>query len=50
VQFICDPCKTAANIRDGGSLAIIEIKKRGHSNCKGDTWCDCQHRVGRHNV
>lgn len=47
LDFICNPCKMAADIITNGSPAILDMKKRGHQNCKGKGQCDCQHRVGK---
>ncbi len=40
MNFICIPCRVAADgkIPLGGP-------KRGHEQCRGGTWCDCQHRL-----
>lgn len=46
-NYICDPCKTAANIITNGSPALRDMKKRGHTRCVGKGQCDCQHRVGK---
>lgn len=45
MQFICKPCKSAADIvMEKGSIAV-EIKKSRHKLCPGGTWCECQHRI-----
>jgi hypothetical protein len=44
--FICDPCRYTAD-----KVVILKGKAQpGHKSCKGGTWCDCQHRVGRKNT
>lgn len=48
MNFICNPCKDAADDR-GTEINALEFKRIRHSECKGATWCDCQHRVGRPN-
>lgn len=35
IRFICTACKSAS---DGDYPPM-------HLECKGGTWCDCQHRV-----
>ena len=46
MNFICQPCRTAAD--NPITVNKEEIKmKRPHDNCKGGTWCDCQHRTGK---
>ena len=27
-----------------------DCKNQAHEKCKGDTWCDCQHRVPKKDV
>jgi hypothetical protein len=50
MNFICDPCKHAGELPEGSNVLFsLELKKANHSKCKGSTWCDCQHRVGRKN-
>lgn len=50
LSFICNPCKEAGTIIESNILLKKMAKENRHSQCKGDTWCDCQHRVGRKNV
>lgn len=38
LSFICSDCKTT-------EFEDAEDKRTSHANCKGGTWCDCQHRV-----
>lgn len=42
--MICEPCRNAGDI-SMETLGGTELKKLFHSECKGGTWCDCQHRV-----
>lgn len=44
IQFICEPCKEAENIRIElpGAKEMKDLLHWEH--CKGGTWCDCQHR------
>ncbi len=49
LSFICDPCKTAANLVSKPSDMLLTVKRHWHDMCKGNTWCDCQCRVGRKN-
>jgi hypothetical protein len=49
INFICDPCKTGADVKGTDYLAMV-TKKDWHMKCKGDTHCDCQHRYDRKNV
>jgi hypothetical protein len=46
---ICKACREAADIPNVAATAVI-IKTQLHKHCKGGTWCDCQHRVGRKNT
>lgn len=52
MNFICDPCKTGADIVPGDNPEshLWEMKKDFHAHCKGGTWCDCQCRVGKKNA
>jgi hypothetical protein len=50
LSFICDPCKEAGNVKEEHSLLRKMAKENLHMQCKGGTWCFCQHRVGRKNV
>ncbi len=42
--FICDPCKTGADITATDVLKM-RVKLDWHKKCKGEIWCDCQHKV-----
>lgn len=46
--MICKKCIEGADVKNHFG-AFIQ-KKKLHSQCKGGTWCDCQHRIGRKNV
>jgi hypothetical protein len=42
--MICKPCREGGECNSGGYyLLALEL----HGKCKGETWCDCQHDVGR---
>jgi hypothetical protein len=47
MQFICKPCKTAADITTHDRPEIEAQKAYAHIYCMGGTWCDCQHRKGK---
>jgi hypothetical protein len=39
---ICPDCKAAGAALD---LDIPELVEKFHAKCKGDSWCDCQHKT-----
>lgn len=49
MNFICTPCKAAGVIPRDKPLFAVE-KKALHNQCRGGSWCDCQHRVGKKNA
>lgn len=40
MNFICNSCKQGADLQDD-----LQTKRKHHQECKGGTWCDCQHRI-----
>lgn len=50
MNFICEPCKNAGDYPFGPPDVVILWKRAFHNKCKGITWCDCQHRIGKKNV
>lgn len=48
--MICKECKHGADYKSDKGGDILAVKRYWHNKCKGGTWCDCQHRVGRKNV
>jgi len=50
MNFICTPCKSAGEDNTLLQGANLIIKRILHDKCKGGTWCDCQHRIGKKNV
>jgi hypothetical protein len=42
--MICKACKEAGEANAGNYFMFAAEL---HSQCKGDTWCCCQHVVGR---
>lgn len=49
MNFICQPCKDGADINAPEQFKLM-LRRQYHDKCKGGTWCDCQHRVGKKNV
>ena len=50
LTFICDPCKTGADLKEVNLLpgeTMYQRKTHWHNKCKGATHCDCQHRVSK---
>ncbi len=45
MNFICIPCRSAADAKPDGLLDLDSVKKAMHEQCQGGTHCDCQHRV-----
>lgn len=52
--MICDPCLEGGERNNRATDAVHESRDRllnqaamFHGRCKGGTWCDCQHVVGR---
>jgi hypothetical protein len=39
----CTDCREAGTALASG--APTEVVEALHAKCKGDTWCDCQHRT-----
>lgn len=53
--MICSPCRRAGQLNTEanellalGSPAnnVIYLTRKTHKDCRGGTWCDCQHVVG----
>lgn len=44
IQMICIKCRTAADAKPDGLHPLNMVKRLLHEQCKGGTWCDCQHR------
>jgi hypothetical protein len=40
VNFICEPCRSAEQHTGFGAFNLI---KKAHGQCRGRSWCDCQH-------
>ena len=49
MNFICDPCKEAADIPHNGTVEARIYKSAMHQACVGKGRCDCQHRVRKPN-
>jgi hypothetical protein len=43
--MICEPCRVAADIKPSPMTA--GMKKDLHEQCRGGTWCCCQHKERR---
>lgn len=48
--MICPSCRNAADLPtkviDESSMRAREtLRRTGHDNCPGATWCDCQHKT-----
>lgn len=41
--MICDPCREAGYLNGAGYLISAA---KVHEECKGGTWCCCQHKLG----
>lgn len=55
--MICPECKDAADLMtaqaDMPSSAVETVKRlavEGHAKCRGNTWCDCQHKISESGV
>lgn len=44
--MICAPCKAAgALLPPEMSAPLFTVVRDLHADCKGGTWCDCQHKT-----
>lgn len=52
MNFVCSTCKDAGTIpgtaHDAPSrAAAATLRRQLHAECRGGTWCDCQHKEGK---
>ena len=43
--MICKGCRDAGNLNANSIEDKAYISAVWHRNCKGGTWCDCQHKT-----
>lgn len=55
--MICSDCREAGDLNwliysDTAPLQLTDLLIKGavsrHTKCRGGTWCDCQHKLGKH--
>jgi hypothetical protein len=51
--LICEPCRdggelnaSASKVEDYSARLSRELAEEAHAECRGGTWCDCQHKTG----